>query len=424
MDAGTVPAGNLTPDHYCTSPPHAGARVLWFHEVMTENRNLWSRLSQQPLLTMVAMVTLVYGAMLGITGAFAAVPRAQQVVVAPQPGVSCSDLTPGADGTFVFQCTLVGLVPAATPTGSPSASTTPSATPSVSATPSTTASSSTSPTVTPSPSTSSTTTQPPTPTPTVTTPRPTNTQNGCISNPGACAFPDAASTGPTSPPLVILNGNQTFSTPGQTVANTRINGCVEVRGANITFRNVLFNGNGCFYAVRNFSTGLQVFDGEATCGGANGTAFVTSNLSLTRVDIHDCENGLSATSNISVQDSWIHNMVTANGAHTDGMQINQGATNITFRHNTVVVPAPGGTSAIISWNEGNPQQQNVAIDRNLLSGGTYTLYCPREGTSDTRVTNNRFGVHQFGFSERCTGSHVSAWSGNVVDATGAILAAA
>jgi len=208
------------------------------------------------------------------------------------------------------------------------------------------------------------------------------------------------------------------------VANTRINGCTEVRGANITFRNVLFNGNGCFYAVRNFSTGLQVFDSEATCGGANGTAFVESNISLTRVDIHDCENGLSVTSNVSVQDSWIHNMVTANGAHTDGMQINQGATNITFRHNTVLIPAPGGTSAIISWNEGNPQQQNVAIDRNLLSGGTYTLYCPREGTSDTRVTNNRFGVHQYGYSERCTGTHVSAWSGNVVDATGAILGAA
>lgn len=209
------------------------------------------------------------------------------------------------------------------------------------------------------------------------------------------------------------------------MANTRINGCVEVRGANITFRNVLFNGNGCFYAVRNFSTNLQVFDSEATCGGFNGTAFVESSISLTHVDIHDCENGLSISGSVLVQDSWIHNMVTANGAHTDGAQFNQGATDITFRHNTINVgPGNGATSAIISWNEGNPQQQRVQITENLLAWGTYTLYCPRQGTSDTRVTNNRFGPFEFGYANSCGSPHTSAWFGNVRDSDGAILAPA
>jgi hypothetical protein len=165
-------------------------------------------------------------------------------------------------------------------------------------------------------------------------------------------------------------------------------------------------------------------DSELTCNGDNGSAVTATSYSLLRVDIHDCENGLNVGGDVSLVDSWIHDMETDDGAHTDGAQINQGATNVVIRHNTITVPTPGATSAIISWNEGSPQQQNVAIDANLLSGGTYVLYCPREGTSDTRVTNNRFGVFEFGYSDRCTGTHVSAWSGNVVDADNSPLSAA
>jgi hypothetical protein len=393
---------------------------------MTENRNLWSRLGQQSLLVTAVTVAMVY-AVLGVSGAFAATPSAQQVVVAPQPGVSCGDLTPGANGTYVFQCTLTGLVAAPSPslTGSPTVSASATSTPSATATPSATTSSSTSPTVTPSPS--PTTTQPPspTPTPTPTTPRPTSTQNGCINNPGACGFPDAASTGPTSPPLVILNGNQTFSTSGQTIANTRINGCVEVRGANITFRNVQFNVNGCSWGVRNFSTNLQVIDSEVNCGGYNGNAFGSTSMTLTRVDIHGCENGLNVAGGVLVQDSWIHDMNGGQGgAHTDGAQFNQGATDITFRHNTINVgPGFGATSAIIMWNEGDPQNRRVSIDNNLMAWGTYTLYCGRTGVIDNiRITNNRFGPYEYGYANACNSGET--WFGNVRDSDGATLAPA
>ena len=124
---------------------------------------------------------------------------------------------------------------------------------------------------------------------------------------------------------------------------------------------------------------------------------------------------------MSIVDSWIHGGVTANGAHTDGIQINQGATNVLIRHNTIVVPTPGSTSAIISWNEGSPQQQQVVIDGNLLAGGTYTLYCPRQGTSDTRVTNNRFGDYEYGSTDSCGSPHTSVWSGNVRDSDNAAV---
>jgi hypothetical protein len=135
---------------------------------------------------------------------------------------------------------------------------------------------------------------------------------------------------------------------GQVVANTTINGCVEVRAAGVTFRNVVFNVAGCFWGVRNFSTGLSVIDSTISCGGFNGNAFGSSDLSLLRVEITRCENGLNVAGRVSVVDSWIHDMNGGQGsAHTDGAQFNEGASDIVFQHNTINVgPANGATSAI------------------------------------------------------------------------------
>lgn len=297
-------------------------------------------------------------------------------------------------------------------TPSPSTSASPSGTPTASA--SSTASSSSSPTVSPSPSPSSTTR---TSSPTTT---PSSPSGPCQPSPGSCGYPDAISTGPTST-LTTLNGNQTFSSPNTQVANTRINGCVEVRASNITFKNVYFNGAGCFYAVRNFSSGLVIEDSFITCGETNGTGVTATGYTVRRSEITGCENGFNVGGSVVLEDNWIHPAVTSGGAHTDGIQMNQGAANITVRHNTIIVPAPGATSAIIMWDEGNPQNSNVLITNNLLAGGTYTLYCPRQGpVTNVVITNNRFGNFEYGHSNGCYGNHITTWSGNVDDATGAV----
>lgn len=247
--------------------------------------------------------------------------------------------------------------------------------------------------------------------------------NQCQQDPGKCGFPNADSTG-ASATTTTLNGNQSFNTSGVTIANTRINGCVEVRGSNITFRNVYVNAPaGCFFAVQNFSGSLlQVIDSTITGNGGNGTCIGSSNISLLRVELTGCENGLNVSGNTTVTDTWIHDLTTANGAHTDGAQFNQGASSIVFQHNTIVVPTPGSTSAIIMWNEGNPQNSGVTITNNLLAGGTYTLYCPRQGpVSNVNITNNRFGNFQYGSTDNCSGNHVTTFSGNVRDSDGSPL---
>jgi hypothetical protein len=142
-----------------------------------------------------------------------------------------------------------------------------------------------------------------------------------------------------------------------------------------------------------------------------------------RANIHNCENGLNVGGNVTVKDSYIHDLFDGNGAHTDGAQFNQGASNITFTHNTIISPAPGGTSAIIMWDENDPQNANVLISGNLLAGGTYTLYCPRNNSTNVRIINNRFGPYQYGSSNSCVSGHVAEFTGNVTDSTGAPLGA-
>lgn len=245
--------------------------------------------------------------------------------------------------------------------------------------------------------------------------------NQCQSDPGKCGFPNAANTGAASG---LPNSSRTqFTTAGEKVQNLRLTGCVEVRAANVTFQNVDFAPNtGCFYRVRNFSTGLMILDSTISCGGSNNNGIGDSNLSLLRVEITACENGLNVSGTTTVNDSWIHDLVTANGAHTDGAQFNQGASSIIFGHNTIIVPTPGSTSAIIMWDEGNPQNANVTIANNLLAGGTYTLYCPRMGpVNNIQIVNNRFGSFEFGYANACTGNHITTWSGNVRDSDGSSL---
>jgi hypothetical protein len=271
---------------------------------------------------------------------------------------------------------------------------------------------STSPSSSPSPSPTTS----PTPTPT-TSSSPPPSSNNCQNNLAACGLPNEANTGPGGS-LTIVNGDVSINTSG-VYSNKEVHGCIEVHANDVTISNVKVVGNGCFYGVRNFNSNLHIEDSYISCGG-NGTGVTSDNFTVLRTEIVQCENGFNVAGNVTVQDSYVHNMITANGAHTDGAQFNQGAGNIVFRHNTLIIPAPGGTSAIIMWDEGNPQNHDVTIQSNLLAGGTYTLYCPRMNASNINILDNRFGDYEYGQSNGCTPGHVTQWSGNVNDGNGSV----
>lgn len=338
----------------------------------------------------IGVIVVVLAALLPTSPAAATTP--QQALAAALAGQYNCTLTDQANG-FTLTCTTPGGSP------SPSGSMSPSATPTASSSPST-----------------------PSPSPTTAAPSPTiSSGNDCLNRLAACGFPNALNTGTNG---ALSASTQTiYSTAGQVVTNREIRGCVEVRAANVTFRNVRIIAS-CFWAVRSFAANAVFEDVEISCQdtpGSNGYSNgAGGSVTLRRAEITSCENGLNVPGNTTVVDSWIHDLYDGGDAHTDGAQFNQGAANIRFEHNTIDVRGRS-TAAIIMWDEGDPQNHDVLITRNLMAGGAYTLYCGRYGTAvNVTISQNRFGPFTYGSSSYC-GDNGEVWTGNVRDLTGAAL---
>jgi hypothetical protein len=136
--------------------------------------------------------------------------------------------------------------------------------------------------------------------------------------------------------------------------------------------------------------------------------------------VHGCENGFDILHDVTIRDSWIHDLFATPESHTDGAQLNDAATNVTFDHNSID-PLADATSAIISPRAAVGGASNVLIQNNLLGGGAFTLYCVQAGAgTNYRVLNNRFRRDAaFGPWTDCEDE--AQVSGNVWDDTGAPL---
>ena len=136
---------------------------------------------------------------------------------------------------------------------------------------------------------------------------------------------------------------------------------------------------------------------EIDCQNTTGTAIGEANVTVRRLNIHGCENGFDIGQNVTVEDSYIHDLYNSAEAHTDGIQfasrlvdgqVVKGVLNVTIRHNTIYgMGADGsfGTSAIISNSGGDT---NVLIENNLLAGGG------SRSTANSGATGTNYRVHQ------------------------------
>lgn len=229
----------------------------------------------------------------------------------------------------------------------------------------------------------------------------------CAAAPGQCGYPDANTTGvPAGVQLSVLTGNQTLSKAGMVVEGKDIRGCVRVTAANVVIRKSKVSCKD-FYVILADAPGMVVEDVEITCGHSNGTGIGDQGFTARRVHIYGCENGFDIDENATVEHSYIHDPYEGATGHADGIQLAGGA-HITIRDNTIFVP--GGTSAIISHPSAN---SDVLVDSNFLSGGAYTLYCPRETSKGYRVLGNRFGKAAYGPLDAC--GKIAEFRGNYWD---------
>ena len=213
----------------------------------------------------------------------------------------------------------------------------------------------------------------------------------CAPKPSSCGLPDATNTGvPAGTTLTVVNGDLSVTQAGAVIEGKDIRGCVDIEAPNVTIRRSKVSCTH-FVVIASFSGrysggGLLVEDVEIDCQNTDGTGIGSYGLTVRRLNIHGCENGLDIDSDTTVVDSYIHDLYEGPAAHADGIQLAGGA-HITISHNTIF--NPGGTSAIISHPDAN---SDVLVTGNLLAGGTYTLYCPRDSSRNYRVIDNRFST--------------------------------
>lgn len=218
-------------------------------------------------------------------------------------------------------------------------------------------------------------------------------------------FPSAATTGvPAGVTLTPYTGPATITKAGTVIDGALITvPLVIAAGAdNVTIRNSKIRAEGYWLVLNDAGAkNLVIEDTELDGkGNANGDAAVGGrNYTLNRVNIHGTVDGLKLGDNVTVRDTYIHDLVLTADSHNDGAQ-NLDGQNITIEHNTIIV-GDGATSAIL-LSTGSGAQRDILIDNNLLGGGAFTVYGGYEAgrddlsrVSNIRITNNHISTAVF-----------------------------
>ena len=330
------------------------------------------------------------------------------------PSASCAP--PSYDGTTLnLSCT----VPQATVTSTETATETTTATETATAT--VTATETQTVTVTPTP-----TTPDPTPTPTTTAP--------------ASAFPDATDTG--TPAGVTLHTCPATITAAGTYDSCEFASGVTIKASGVTITRSKIDGpvgppDGDLLGAVIQDTTIDCHC-PSTSSSSTPSAVYGSHFTLTRVNLFDSGHGVAASSNIVIQDSYIHGLGGNTTAHKDGIYVGDG-TNVKVLHNSIECNdgSAGGCTAAIGLLSDFGTITNWTIDNNLLNtNGSYCFYGgggPQKPYRPNHITftNNHFGRKdnaKCGFYGPVAYFDSSAagnvWSGNVWDDNGQPVPAA
>ena len=174
-----------------------------------------------------------------------------------------------------------------------------------------------------------------------------------------------------------------------------------VDAPDVEIKNSRITGTGT-YGILVLSGSVTVTDTEIS-GFENGIA--GDNWSGYRLNIHGMkDDGVKLGSNVTLQDSWIHDLTPASDAHADGAQMQAGVENLVIRHNVIDLSSttPANSAIFMAPDLGPSSPGPVTIADNWLNGGNYTLFCVdgNDGqyvVSGISIVNNKFGrSHTYG----------------------------
>jgi hypothetical protein len=324
--------------------------------------------------------------------------------IADDPMISALEVT----RTDADPSTIVASPPPAAPTSTPTAPT------STTVAPLTTVP--TAPPTTAAPTSPPSTSPPPPPTTTTTT---TTTL-------ARASYPGPTNTGVPAGTSLRPSGGFTVTQQGAVIEGLDVQGCIQVRASNVTIRRTRVRGscfNGAIDTGYGDVSGVLIEDVELDGGNQNANAALLGNSGFTcrRCNIHHGGSGIRMTSNVVIEDSWVHDLYGADDSHNSGVGSN-GGSNFTLRRNNIDCGTlPNCSGAFVLYGDFNPIT-NVLAEGNLFNGGGFCVYAGSVTgknyplASTVRFHNNAFGRSVFA---RC-GYYgpVHSWAGGAHEWTG------
>ncbi|MEZ5165885.1 MAG: S-layer homology domain-containing protein [Acidimicrobiales bacterium] len=142
-------------------------------------------------------------------------------------------------------------------------------------------------------------------------------------------------------------GSKTITANGTVLQNKVVNGCLTIRGDNVTIRNVVVNCSGNYPIKVDGANGTRIEYSTLDCLNNNTKGILfqdATNFAVDRIHITRCDDQFfidGGLGNSSIRNSVFHNQGPAGAAHTDGMQVG------TFRTTT------GSLTVTQNWWEYN-----------------------------------------------------------------------
>jgi len=213
--------------------------------------------------------------------------------------------------------------------------------------------------------------------------------------------PNAGNTGPRITLTRTLSSSDAIAELRRTgkLSGVRITGGLQLNGSDgkgWVIEDSRIEANGASYAVQSYtSTGFSGSKAErpilryveivGSAGNGTGRSSATvygSSIVLDHADIYGSDDGVKATGNIDVLNSWIHDNDHPEGAHCDGIQIRSG-TDILIKGSRidayVAYSSDGSTTPDGSPCSGGLQTGSVIgniqarWENNWFAGGHYTI---------------------------------------------------
>lgn len=213
-------------------------------------------------------------------------------------------------------------------------------------------------------------------------------------------FPTSDTTGVPDGVSLTASGSLTITEDGTVIDGLHVRGEIKIYADNVTIKNTLVESatsSNPVYVDRG-TTGTLIERVEIdNLGGGGIGVFMRGSGSIRFADIHSAEDGVRINSDdVTVEYSYIHDMVREPGGHHDSIQIRRGD-DVTVRGNNLqsyvaATDDPQNAAIQIGSLSGDDQISNLLVIGNLMNGGNYTI----NGGGRWEVESARYAENEFG----------------------------